>query len=575
MALIAGVAGGVWWVVAGDGDSDRSVSPAEPAAAAASEGAGTGAAGGGQAVAAVSLGLNGTDPRPRLQPGPGKDLRPGGVSPQGNGVKVATFLGDQSRRFYGLGPAPRRLDLIWQTSIGTGKTSNDAKPNKPFVWSGTGWTGQPALVRDRGRLYLLVGGYDHNLHKIEAAGGRVIWEHDWGDVIKGSPMVFENPQPKGADDRFIVVAGSRRGFPLSFGDPSIAPYRAVTLGSGRELWRLPVPLTPCYSRDADGSPFYLDGRVYVGVESGWFYALDPLRTEPWNGFRTPVVAAERLLLGDERAASHGGNLVMEASPALLGDVIYVASGSGHVYGLRRRDLRVVFDLYTGSDLDGTTATTRSGKLFVSVEKQYIAGHGGVMMVEPGRALVKPGATTSTANAAARRAVVWFFPTGDRRLEDWEGGVIGSVAVNDEYTLDGSRPRLAAFCAVDGNLYVVAQDALGDGRVPGPNGEGPYATPRLVFKTGVGGSISTPIMVDDTIVAAGYDARVHLFRIEYSAAEEGTAGALQSPDGRWWRVAVKETAVFSGGGSFESTPIMWRGRVYIGSRNGSFYCLGDR
>jgi outer membrane protein assembly factor BamB len=148
-----------------------------------------------------------------------------------------------------------------------------------------------------------------------------------------------------------------------------------------------------------------------------------------------------------------------------------------------------------------------------------------------------------------------------------------VAVNDEYDLDGARPRLAAFCAVDGNLYIVAQDALASGSVPGPNGEGPFATPQLVYKADIGGSISTPIMVDDAIVAAGYDARVHLYRVGYVPAKPGAEGALQSPDGSWWRVSVRETASFTAG-SFESTPIMWRGRIYIGSRDGSFYCLGD-
>jgi len=96
----------------------------------------------------------------------------------------------------------------------------------------------------------------------------------------------------------------------------------------------------------------------------------------------------------------------------------------------------------------------------------------------------------------------------------------------------------------------------------------------VFKTNIGGSISTPIMVDDTLLAAGYDAKVHLYRVGYAPSQEGAEGALRSPDGRWWKVSVTETATFSGGGSFESTPIMWQGRVYIGSRNGSLYCLGD-
>jgi len=150
-----------------------------------------------------------------------------------------------------------------------------------------------------------------------------------------------------------------------------------------------------------------------------------------------------------------------------------------------------------------------------------------------------------------------------------------VAVNDTYDPRGRRPRLASFIAIDGNLYVVSQNALTGGDVPGPNLDGPYRTPKLIAKFWVGGGIGTPIMVGDTIVAAGYDAKVHLYRIVYSKAAKGAAGALMSPDGGWSRVRVKETSSFSGGGAFESTPVMWKGRVFIGSRDGSLYCLGNR
>ena len=37
----------------------------------------------------------------------------------------------------------------------------------------------------------------------------------------------------------------------------------------------------------------------------------------------------------------------------------------------------------------------------------------------------------------------------------------------------------------------------------------------------------------------------------------------------------ETDAFRGGSSFESTPIVWQGRVYVGCRDGYFYCLGER
>ncbi len=82
------------------------------------------------------------------------------------------------------------------------------------------------------------------------------------------------------------------------------------------------------------------------------------------------------------------------------------------------------------------------------------------------------------------------------------------------------------------------------------------------------------MVDDTIVAAGYDNRVHLYKVKWKAAEKGDEGALKSPDGEWFTVDVVEKSSFAAGGAFESTPVMWKGRVFIGCRDGNLYCLGD-
>ena len=112
-----------------------------------------------------------------------------------------------------------------------------------------------------------------------------------------------------------------------------------------------------------------------------------------------------------------------------------------------------------------------------------------------------------------------------------------MAVNDTYDPWGRRPRLAAFIAIDGNLYVVAQDALADGTAPGPNLDGPYHTPKLIAKFYVGGGISTPIMLDDTIVASAYDAKVHLYDVVWHRSEKGEAGALKSPDGGWFTVKI--------------------------------------
>ncbi len=80
---------------------------------------------------------------------------------------------------------------------------------------------------------------------------------------------------------------------------------------------------------------------------------------------------------------------------------------------------------------------------------------------------------------------------------------------------------------------------------------------------------------DGIIAAGCDRKVHLYRIEYSKAAAGARGALRSPDGGSWKVKVTETSSYKAGNTFESTPLVWGRRIYIGCRGGYLNCLGNR
>jgi outer membrane protein assembly factor BamB len=474
-----------------------------------------------------------------------------------DGILIGSLFGGPTRRFYGQGPVPEKLELIWRFRIGSGKTSGTASSEGPTIWGGSGWTGQTTLVEENGRLYLIASGYDHGLRRIDAETGTQVWRYEFPDVIKGTNTVFANPKPTGADDRLLVVCGSRRGFGVSMGDPGIAPVRCVTFGSGREVWRLPAPKTKAYSRDADSSGLLIDGSFYQAVESGYIYRLDPTSTEAWRGFRRPTELASALLYENSDSAKHGGNLLPEGSPTLVGDRLFMASGAGHVYGLSMPDLKKVWDFKTGSDLDSTIALTKTGKLVLGVEKQYIPGKGGALMLDPS----KPPAD----------AVVWYFPTGDRTFADWLGGIIGSATINDEYDPDGSRPALAAFSAIDGFMYVVSQDQLAPGTVKGFDGKTDYPTPVMVAKHQIGGAISTPIFVDDYIIACGYDAKVHVYKITYDAPK---GVKLKARDGKEVSVAVTEIASYSAG-AFESTPIVWNGRIYVGSRDGYLYCLGEK
>jgi outer membrane protein assembly factor BamB len=483
----------------------------------------------------------------------------------GDGIKVATFLGGAARRSYGLGPAPSRLGLIWKLRIGSGVTERKSD-NKLVWWSGTGWTGQCTVVRDKGHDYLLIGGYDHHLRKVDALTGEVVWEYTFDDVIKSTNTVIENPHPTGEADRILVIAGSRRGSGYAVGDPRIAPLRAVSFATGAEAWRLPVPRTANYSQDVDSSPLLVNGVLYAAVESGYVYALDPFHTTEVAGHRRPVILARSpRLFTDADAAAHPdlgeANVAIEASPSRAGDVLFIASGSGHVYGLHLPTLQVIWDFRTGSDIDGTTVITREGTLLQSIEKQYITEHGGVYALD--------------ASAPPARAPLWYLPTPDRGIAEWAGGVIGSVAVSDESDPEGLHPRLAAFISVDGAVRVIARDATTTVRARAPGAAARVAAPVEVFRAPIGGGISTPIIVGDALIACGYDHIVHLYKITYTAAVKGSAGSLRSPSGSSWTVHVTQVSTFTAGASFESTPIVWGGRVYIGCRDGYLYCLGDR
>lgn len=474
----------------------------------------------------------------------------------GDGIKVGTYLGNETRRFYGIGPVPEKLRVIWKCRIGSGKTSGTATSKGATVWSGTGWTGQCTIIREGGRLYLVSGGFDHGLRKIDAETGKVIWRYEFPDVIKGTNTIWIDPKATSEKERIKVICGSRRGFGLSMSSPLVAPVRAVSFATGKELWRVPVAHTRSFSRDADSSALIRGGIVYQGLESGEFLKLDPSVLRSWNSWKTPKVLASTILYESGDAAAHGGNLVFEASPAAIGDTLYAAVGAGRVYGVRASDLKEVWHFKTGSDLDGTPCTTKDGYLLVTIDREFVPGRGGVIKLDPRK--------------KGKAAAVWYLPTENRTFVTWTGGIIGSATVNDDYDPDGTRPPLAAASAIDGNLYVFSQNET-KGTAVIYDGKTRLPKPIVVAKKYIGGAISTPIFVDDHIIAAGYDAKVHVYRIVYDSPD-GKGVALKARDGRTVRVSLKETDSFRAG-SFESTPVVWNGRIYIGSRDGYLYCLG--
>ncbi|MGD2034755.1 MAG: hypothetical protein PVF73_06855 [Bacteroidales bacterium] len=454
-------------------------------------------------------------------------------------VIIPTFLGNEKRNYYGEDP-PDTLEVIWKLYLGKGETVISRKLGSR-IWSGAGWTGQPLMVSEDSGLFLIQGAYDHHLKKIDAQTGKLIWQYRFDDVVKGTGSIWEAPDTFPPDERLIILQGSRLGVGNYLDTKHIPSYRAVSYYSGRELWRLDVKWTDSYSRDADGSALILNDTAYIGLENSLFTVLNPspYKATVIDGMLQPEIIQETMLYTKPDVINHKNNVVTESSPCLIDSIIYIASGSGHVYGYDLRSKKLVWDFFIGSDIDGSAVVTYDKCLLVSVEKQYIPGHGGAFKLDPS----KP----------PDQAVQWYLPTGDTEYASWEGGIIGSGAVNDHY-IDSNGIHLAAFSAIDGYLYVVQHDsAVGSKIVNGPRNDSGYPMPRVVFQYRIGNSISTPLLFRNKLIAAGYGG---LYLFEYDRDLN-------------FRLLSKFPA------TFEATPVVYNKKVYVASRNGYFYCLGKK
>jgi outer membrane protein assembly factor BamB len=455
-------------------------------------------------------------------------------------VHVGTFLGNEKRNYSGNYQFDS-LHEIWKTPLGSGISIVNSKIGKK-LWRGAGWTGQPLLIEDKKELYLIQGSFDHGLKKIRARDGKVIWNYLYDDILKGTGTIYRNDTAKDPNHRTLILQGSRLGNDKRLSSKQVWSYRAISFNTGKEVWRMNVERGKSYSRDVDASAVVVNDTAYLGLESGSFIVFSPIDRQDSvidkTTYQLPRVYSKHKLYDDIDIKRHRANVVTEASPCRIGNHIYVASGSGHVYGYNMLTQQMDWDFRIGSDLDGTTIVTEDSCLLVTVEKQYIKGKGGVFKLDPS----KP----DTA------CVEWFFPTGNKDYAMWKGGIIGSPAINDRHKASFDSHSFAAFTGIDGYLYIVDPKSADTNLVDGPNNKNKYSKPKLIQKEYIGPSISTPVFTRGRLMAAGYKG-VYIFK--YTA-------------GKFVKTGFKK-------GNFESTPSVHNGKVFVASRDGYLYCLGKK
>ena len=173
-------------------------------------------------------------------------------------------------------------------------------------------------------------------------------------------------------------------------------------------------MTDSYSRDVDGSCLMVNDTLYIGLENGIFTVIDPKPSSARNknGMLQPKILSEAILYEKEDINNHKKNLVTESSPSKIGNHLYIASGSGHIYGYNLDSDSIDWDFYIGSDIDGSAIVTNDSCLLISVEKQYIDGEGGVFKLNPKK--------------SPDKCVEWYFPVIGSKIGSWQGGVIEAL-----------------------------------------------------------------------------------------------------------------------------------------------------
>jgi outer membrane protein assembly factor BamB len=449
---------------------------------------------------------------------------------------IPTYLGDFQRNFYG-NKAPQRLRTLWKTPLGTGKTFFKNRIN---VMSGAGWTGQPLLFEEDGKLVLIQVSLDYHLRKIDAATGKVMWKSKLSDSIKGTPTYFD----RGYGDestRRLLITGSRHGFGIDLRKDHAWSLRGLSFDDGREFWRHDTVLTDSNSRDCDASAVIVGSKAAIPLENGKFllFSPDPLHAKKIGGWMQPRIDHQSLLYHKNDLPTYGHELSCESSPTLIGKTAYVAAGCGRIYAKSTKTGYTYWTLDVGGDLESSMPLTNDACLLLGIEKQFIAGQGGVMKINPQK--------------KSTDAVEWFLPWPDAAFYEWQGGIVGSPTINARY--GSSAPgggNLGCAVSVDGTLRVFDHTRLSEVTNRGPKYDQNYPQPLVLDEIKLpNGTISTPIFVNDTILI-GYDSGLDLYQVS-------NAGKLKRLD----RISGK---------MFDATPIVWDGKAYIASRDGFLYCL---
>ena len=423
---------------------------------------------------------------------------------------LLTFRGNPTRTYYGRGPIPERPQVQWTYDIGC---SVSPVGGEAKTWCGSGWTGQPAVFRSpvSGQWQVAFGAYNRAINFLDpATGNPVLDPYFTDDIVKGTITVDPD------------------GFPLLYTGSRDNHFHVVALDRAEPLalWKLASDAVQptLWNNDWDSSALVIDDYLFVGGENGRFFIVELRRGYDADGFVTvdPEIVFTTESWDDELLGALGDTQVsVENSVAIRGNTVYFTNSGGLVQGwdIGRLTEGVeptqVFRYWTGDDTDATIVIDDEGMLYIGA--QYERGNqrsrdlGQIIKLDP----TEPD-----------DPVVWSRSAN----EGLGSGVWATPALHDDLLI----------VATDGGQVLGLDRVSGDER----------------WRLELAGPLwSSPVVVDDTLIQADCSGGVSAFDLD-----PVTAPRLQ------WSVKLD--------GCLESTPAVWDGQIFVGSRSGRFYAIGD-
>jgi outer membrane protein assembly factor BamB len=425
---------------------------------------------------------------------------------------LLTFRGNPTRTYHGRGPIPREPRTLWKYP-GSPMCSLSEDRGAVAEWCGTGWTGEPAVFQREGRTWLVFGAYDRAVHFLDADTGQdLLPPFPTGDLVKGSVTVDPHGFP-------LVYVGSRDGF-----------LRVLAFDRERptELWRMSAAaVSPTkWNDDWDGSPLVLGDYLFEGGENSQMHVVKLNRSIGPDGVVTvaPALVWNTPGWDEELIGAVGNEVSIEGSVAVSGDTLYFANSGGLVQGWDISGLRTgagpparVFRFWTGEDTDASVVVDEEGMLYVGSEWERHSGRaaevGQMMKLDPRRP--DTPLVWSQKDIGADRSGVWGTPA-----------VFEDLVI---YTTFGGRA-----VGLDREAGVVRWEKR----------------------------LQAPLMASPSVVD-----RVWL--------QGDCGGVLHAYDVRDTRMDPPEVWQVPLGSCIESTPAVWNGRIYVGTRGGFFYAIGDQ